>query len=364
MKTILVASYYFPPCNIISAQRAQSFADNFSRHGLYPIIVTRHWEGTENSTSGYESENLKPPVVTENEKYTLIQLPYPAQLKGRVSELLIRSRFGKLLLYATLYARGTINPKCNADKAFYPFVAEYLKKTPVDFILATVFPMNTIKLASRLSKQFGPKLIVDFRDLWDNELLSETYRPRFSARIQNFFYEFYLRRWLENAELITMVSDPLGNHIQRIAPKTRTAVITNGFERHVFADARKNFALGKDKFRFSVIGTLEPKLDLTVMIKGLNLFLQGKDLDRIQLSFVGTAAFPEIKSMLENALPSRCTRITERIPREKAIRAMVESHVLFHAGWRGFRGMASGKIYEYLGAGRNILIAPNDHDVM
>src|SRR5688500_10355854 len=79
VKKILIVSYYFPPCNIVSAQRAHSFAENFRRHGLHPIIVTRHWTGDENSTAGYESGNLTPPAITEFENYTLIQLPYAAQ---------------------------------------------------------------------------------------------------------------------------------------------------------------------------------------------------------------------------------------------------------------------------------------------
>ena len=68
--------------------------------------------------------------------------------------------------------------------------------------------------------------------------------------------------------------------------------------------------------------------------------------------------------LIENNLPAEITKVTDRVPRYQAIRKTLESHVLFHGGWRGFRGMASGKIYEYLGAGRNILIAPNDYDVI
>ena len=33
-------------------------------------------------------------------------------------------------------------------------------------------------------------------------------------------------------------------------------------------------------------------------------------------------------------------------------------------GWKGWKGIYSGKIFEYLGAKKNILIAPNDGDVL
>ena len=152
MKRILIASYYFPPCNVVAAQRVQSFADNFKKHGLYPIIVKRHWNGDENSTEGYESKNLKPPIITETGNYTLIQLPYRAQLNRIYHRPFLASRTSKMLLYSLLYSAGTINPKCNAYDCFYDHLKSYLSENPVDFILATVFPMNTFNLGQKLTQ--------------------------------------------------------------------------------------------------------------------------------------------------------------------------------------------------------------------
>lgn len=362
VKKILVISYYFPPCNIISAQRARSFAENFKQHGLHPVIVTRHWKGDETSTAGYESENLSPPAITEFDDYTLIQLPYAAQLNGPLQRALEGNRAGKLFLYSLLYASGTINPKCNADAAFGDYLEGYLSKNPVDYILATAFPMNALKLGSRLAQKFNIPFIGDFRDLWDNALLSKSYSPTLPQRLQNAFYEFYLRKWLTSVKLVTAVSEPLFDEIGRIAPNVKKLLVTNGFEASLFEKARGQFEPSGDAFVFSVIGTLEPKLDLSVMIDGLKLFLVDKSQGEVRLNFIGVEAFPEVAARLKNDLPS--AKITGRIDRGEAIRMMTESHVLFHAGWRGYRGMASGKIYEYLGARRNMLIAPDDRDVM
>src|SRR5687768_6104456 len=104
MTTILIVSYFFPPCNIVAAQRIKSFADNFKKFGLYPVIVTRHWTGEENSTAGYESENLDPPTVTDFDTYTLIELPYAARLARFYHYPFLTFRPGNLLLYTFLYA--------------------------------------------------------------------------------------------------------------------------------------------------------------------------------------------------------------------------------------------------------------------
>ena len=364
MKKILIASYFFPPCNIVASQRAASFADNFHKFGLHPIVVTRHWTGEENSTAGYESENLLPPKISEKENYTLLELPFRAQLEKPHHRALMKTSAGKNLLYASLYARGTINPKCNAFDCFHDFLDDFLRANPVDFVFATGFPMNTIKLGSRLAAKFKAPFIADFRDLWDNNLLAADYKPPVNAWIQNVFYEFHLRKWLKTARLITSVTEPLVEKIARLAPHAETLVVRNGFERDLFAEKRENFKPPKNKFVFSVIGTLKPNQDLSVMLDGLRMFIEDKNLNEIELNFVGIEEFPEVRRLIENVLPRECTRVSPRIGRSKAIEKMCRSHVLFYAGWRGFRGIASGKIYEYLGATRNILIAPSDEDVL
>lgn len=363
MKKILIVTYYFPPCNVVSANRLQSFADNFARYGLYPIVATRHWTGDEIDTEGYESGNLTPPEITENESFTVIRLPFQRQLDTPLHRLLTRAKWAKLALYAALYALGNINPKCNAYAEFYAPLDEYLNKSRVDYVMATGFPMNTIRLGHELAKKHGTKFIADFRDLWDNRLLDDNFNPGMTDRLQLFFYEFYIRRWLSNASLVTSVTQPLVDELTRLSD-ARTEIVPNGFEAVLFHALRAKYQPPREKFSFSVIGTLKPGQDLPLMLEGLELFLKGKDLHQIDLSFIGVNEFPEVRRLIADRLPRECTTTTERIPRERALAKMLRSHVLYYAGWRGSRGVASAKIYEYLGAHRNILIAPSDHDVI
>ncbi len=83
MKKILIISYYFPPANYIAANRPKSFVENFKEHGLFPIIVTRHWDGDENGSEDLERINTSPIEITENELYTSIKLPYFDSRLGR-----------------------------------------------------------------------------------------------------------------------------------------------------------------------------------------------------------------------------------------------------------------------------------------
>ncbi|MEP7214520.1 MAG: hypothetical protein ABI791_15700 [Acidobacteriota bacterium] len=363
MKRVLIITYCYPPANAISAYRPKSFADNFPENGLYPVIVTRHWDGTEKTWLDYEKPDLTPPKVTQNDKFTLIQLPYEAREYRRFKRIRHISvlRKGFAFLYSLL---GRFQIHNNAIESYETFLFEYLRENPVDYIFATCDPINIALLGDRLSKKFNIPLVIDFRDLWNNKLLSSDYRPSLNERFINFCYESYLARWLQRASFVTAVTEPINEEVRRISPKTRTLMVTNGFETDVFRDFTSVNENRNQKFTFSIIGTLFPEHDLSTLILGMTQFLSDKDLSTVQLNLIGTAGIPEIRDMFLEAFPVECTRLTERIPRGEALEIMKHSDVLFHAGWRNYRGIASGKVFEYLGAHRNILIAPGDKDIM
>lgn len=364
MKNVLIVSYFYPPCNIVASERPKSFAENFKPHDLNTTVVTRHWDGDESGKAAdFERINTTPPKITEHESYTLIQLPYFA--KGRaLYRAFERNRSLSRFISLIYTVFGNFSSQMNAEKAFYDYLRNYLKENKVDYLIVSSSPLNIVKLGHSLAEKFDFSLIVDFRDLWDNGLLAANYRPSLETKVKNFLYEFHLKRWLKNAALITSVSEPLLEQIRRISPNAETMVVMNGFEQKFTRAFCKSSGKTNPKFTFSVIGTLYPQQDLSVLIEGLNLFLKDKNLEEIQLNFIGTAAFPEVKALLKNNLPEECTLITSRIPREQAMQKTIESHVLFQGGWKGFRGIAASKIFEYLAAEKNILIAPSDNDIM
>lgn len=360
MKKILIAAYYFPPCNSMSSNRLQSFAQNFHQFGLLPTIVTRHWD--ENS-SDYTKINKNKVTIEDKIDYTVVRLPFYGKYKRYFSLDNKFSGLNKLLLFFSA-ALSIFEPGVHSYKEFYKFTDELLKKETFDYLLISSHPLFLIKLGSRLSKKHKIPLIVDIRDLWDNRLLNDKFKYDTKSKFYFSIYESKIKRWLKQAKLITSVSEPLLEVIKRLKPDGNFLEVKNGFEQDVFTEAAARFLPPKDKFVFSLVGTLYVIQDLSILLEGLREFLSDKNLLEIELNFIGTGNVPEVSEILEQNLPSQCTRITRRIPGQEAVRKMCESHVLFYAGWKGFRGMASGKIYEYLASQRNILIAPNDEDII
>lgn len=362
MKKVLILPYFYPPFNHISSQRPKSFAENFSKQGLYPIVATRHYDdGGEVYEDSYKA-NTKKAEISENQTHTEIRLPYFAN-RHRSLQTVKNLPYAERALLAAYAAAGELHVKTGMDECAYDYLKNYLKDNKVDYILATSPPLNSIKLGYKLSKKFNTPLVVDFRDLWDNNLLNNNYRPGAGKYIQNTLETTYIKKWLERAVLVTAVSEPILEVIKKLNPKVETLFVTNGFEERLFAEfpvsEKKN-----SKFTFSVIGTIYPQQDLSVLFEGMNLFLDGKNLNEIQLNFVGTAYNPEVGQKITDNLPKQCTSVTNRVPRRESLQKLLESDVLFHAGWRGFRGIASGKIFEYLGSKKKILIAPGDNDIM
>ena len=50
-----------------------------------------------------------------------------------------------------------------------------------------------------------------------------------------------------------------------------------------------------------------------------------------------------------------------RIPKDKIFKIEKQSHLLLHVAWKGHSGIIASKIYEYIGSGTKIIIAPGDN---
>lgn len=357
MKKVLVISYYFPPANHIATQRAASFARYFPEMGIRPFFATRHWKGDEKGWDDYFKENDSPVEKTVGENYETIRLPFTVGKGYRISKNLGALPHRAYLL--SMSAIGKVQPELDIEKDFYTYLRDYTAENRFDYILATFQPAGAIKMAYRLSREFGIPYIVDFRDIWNRAVfLSDRSKIKKGQLFLSYFQEFYLRRWLERASLISAVNKQIIERLQKILPGYENfTVATNGFEASLFE--AEDVGLN-EQFTFAVIGTLYAEQDLSLMIDGLKLFLKDKNPDDFRLDFIGVSGKKEVEDLLRKELPETGLTITPRIPHEEAIRKMKGAHVLFYAGWKGYKGITPGKIFDYLGARRNILIAPGD----
>ena len=349
MKRILLISYYFPPCVGIAPNRPEAFANDFSK--FYDVkVITRHWLGNEKTWDDYLKSNpTKEERVWQNEHLEIIRVPY----QSKIQKPNPFKTFFRLL-------RGKLDPEIDATQLFST-ACEVVQSWKPDLVLVSTPPVNLVQLAYRLHKKFGTPYIVDFRDFENDTLLNKNKKISFRNNPVFYFREFHVIRWLKKSSAVSTINTELQNYFSEKTNK-ETALIFNGFENALFREFVPLSEFKSNRFIISIVGTIYPGQELDLFLEAFRQILS--DRAEILFKFIGTDAIPEIGSRVRASIPAENLVITGKIPRKDALKHLEESHLVWHPEWKGYVGMYSGKIFEYLGAKRLILIAPSVGDVI
>ena len=361
MKKVLVLTYYMPPCNGAPSWRPYSWAQNFHLHGWFPVVVTRHWQGDESSWEDFLRDNHRPIRHERNSQFEQYSLPTK---RFRLNDILDSKGLHKRLLanlyYFVLGLAGRFNSEIDADLTFRKFVMELLDKDKFDAILVTSPPSVIMRLIPDIRRKTDAVIVADIRDLWNNMLLRENYAPSFKQKIWDFLYSSYYKRWLKKVDAITVIVDQFVPVISKLSPAP-VHVIYNGYESYLFESVNRD---RKDKFYFSVVGNVYPEQDLSVMLKGLSVFLADKSPEEINVRFIGVDALGDIGAGVRKEVPAEFLTITGRVSKEMAVYETANATVLSYPGWKGVKGIISTKMFDYIASGNRILIAPGDGDII
>jgi hypothetical protein len=366
MKRVLIISYLFPPnTTIVSSLRPYSWFKEFDKYNIEPVAVTRHWSsGPTINTNELIKENLSPAKTEMLDGHVVHYLPYKKSFGHKAVEYCEHSKWLKpfgLLLNLSLLLRGKFCNEPDINYAFKKHVLALLKKEKFDAVILTALPVSAITLAYHIKKRTNLPVIVDFRDYWNNNLLNEEYKFSFRAKFYFYIQEIYIKKWLKHIDTVISVSQPILDKLEKFT-KAEKQVIYNGFEKDLF----KNIPVEpvRNVFRITILGAIYHTQDISFMLTGFKEFLAGKDSEKIQICFIGLKYFKDVSDQVEKKLPAASILVTQRIRREEGLAYALNADVLYYPGWPGYKGIYSGKIFEYLGAKRNILIAPGDKDVL
>jgi hypothetical protein len=362
LKNLLLITNFYPPVNNIASLRPVSWA-KFLKDDYNITILTRHFTGQEKTFA----DTLKPVLMdttdTMENGVRVVRVPY----NNTFYNWLVKSWMNKFaptrgLIYFLniLIGRLLIQQRNNAN--YYKGLQPLLQKEKFDMILCTVSPMPLIELCCKVHKQYNIPFIIDIRDWFFFDEIKKDYKPSAKSSIALDIQKYYIHKRLKHAAGITAVNSYILEKLQHL--HIPGAIIHNGFDDTADAVATAASA-NKEKFNFTVLGTLYPEQDIRFMVKGINLFLKQFELPPQALfNFIGTDNIENVSNIIKVGIPQPFLNITSRVPREQAMAYVANTDVLFHIGWLGYSGIYSGKIFEYLGMRKNILIAPNDKDVL
>ncbi|MDN5205655.1 glycosyltransferase [Fulvivirgaceae bacterium BMA10] len=368
MKKVLILSVHFPPDNIIAARRAEAYANYLHRHGIAPTIVTHRWErtGERLDENGWVvHEHGEKSLIEEMDNYTVIRVPRKETRKGQLMRQRASNKWTNRFQIFRNWFNGDLDAISSAIDSYTninEFLFEYLKTHKYDLLIGIFSPHHHIRSCYDLNRRFGIPYMIDFRDLWTNEVLQRTYTPRVTQKIRDYFIKKHWRKWLSNAIRFTAVSGPIRDIIDEFV-QPKGAIVTNGYESDLFNNVTKR---KNESFTIAHIGTLYDGQRLDLIFEALSTLKQNKRIGSFCLHFVGVkkSMKKRINDTAEKYKLTDSIVMTERVPREKAIEIMVSSNILFYPAWENERGIYSGKIFEYLGSKTPVLVTPSDQDVV
>ncbi len=348
--------------DVISSYRAKGYVDHFKKHGFDPTLVTHHWQ---NDLSKLDIS------FDKSESGTVIRIPLK---KTKFSNFVAKIETIKYISRLSIFIRwifGLLDSDSRCWDSYWSmkqFTFKYLEMEKFDIVMGIFSPHYHLKLCYEINRRFGIPYFIDFRDLWDNRVIHRDYLPTITEKIQDFIIKYHWKRWLVKSIFFSVTSKEWAFKIKEIL-EIDGIVILNGYEEW---DVSKN----KNSGIFTILhgGNLYTHQKLDIFLNGCKMFIEKCQPSRFVVKFIG-ARTRDSKDRLSSYLsnphglirqylePKYCI-ISGRIPKKKLMEEMALSSLLLFPSFPNSPGTYAGKIFDYLGSYKNILVVPDDNNVI
>jgi len=365
-KKALIITYYWPPSGGSGVQRWLKFTKYLRDFNWEPVIYT-----PENPEIPVEDSSLLtdiPEGITVLKKRIWEPYSFYKQFLGQKGEdkiqtgFLTEKRKPKRKEKISVWIRGNLFIPDARKFWIAPsvkYLITYLKKNPVDIIISTGPPHSMHLIAKGLKKKLNIPWLADFRDPWTNI---------------DFYEDLKLTRWadkkhkkqeqsvIKEADSLIVVGSTLKNEYQNLGAKN-VSVITNGYDQADYMDS--DVCLDK-KFSIMHAGTItysrNPKEFWLVLSE---LVTEHQDFaEDLEIKLIGKIDMSVNENIARLGLEKFVVK-TNYLSHKEATREQKKSHVLFLPinNTHNAKGIITGKLFEYLAAGRPVLaIGPVDGD--
>lgn len=348
-----------------ASQRIEGWVKYLSLFGYYPIVITRNWDITINSPEDASITTGVGVIQEKNQNYEVHYVPYKA---SRRDDIFVKNKDKKYIqkLSKILTVRDLLFEGINNKAIPYANIYEYSRKIinenqDINFAIISAKPFNQFKFGYLLNKEFGLKWIADYRDDWNtSELESKTTGlMKYISKIQS----KNEKKWVGSSECITSISKIYKDRISQFVKK-KGFVILNGFD-----GVEDTEIIKKDNKRFCITynGSLYPTQSIEPILNAVKKIIQNEEFQiEVHLNFPGLG-FDKIQEKRVRDLMKgfeQFVHITNRIPKNEVVHIQKNSDLLLMVAHGMVKGVPSSKLYEYIGIKKQILLFPNDHDII
>lgn len=367
---ILILAWYFPPANTIAAVRLSKMASHLIAQGHDVRVVTARDVRAPQGLAG----DIDPARVTattwldvkgiSGRALAAVKAYLPGRMRQRATaspdnpptgpdggytetDRSLRRHLRELVFFPD-FAMGWIPRALAAGRGL-------AANWSPDLVYASGPPFSTLVIGWRLAQHLRVPLISEFRDRWSDD----PYYPPSRLRAS-------LDRWLEtrivraSSGLVT-VSEPWAAQYRARFNKP-VHVLYNGYDPASVDPARTDPVAG-GPLRLVYTGQIYPgRRDPSLLFAGLARLRDARE--DVRVAFYGTAP-AHVWPLADRYGVRDCVEVHPPVLQPEAVRRQLEADVLLLMQWQDPReqGNVPGKLFEYLGARRPILLIGLDGGV-
>lgn len=366
MNRVLIVSYRFPPQPYIGSLRLGKLAKYLPEYGWEPVVLTVDPE----RKYGNKSLSLEMPcgrVIRTidfdmtNELKKMVHIDPNASifnLEGKLSQKKITKsqRMKNKAIESVMWFVSQFISFPDAQIGWYFIVKKYftniLKKCEVDILFTSSSPSTSHLIGRYLKGELNVPWVADFRDLWTQNHISRRIYPlwKIEQKVE--------KDVLKICDALTTVSKPLAEQLLSFHGKP-VAVVTNGFDKDDYDRISSTKIKENGKVKIVYTGKIYPnKQDPSLLFRAVKDLLNEGFIRRgeVEIDFYGKDV-SWAKSISYNMDMEGIINFYGLVPYSESIQKQMESDILLLLEWTDnqTKGVYTGKLFEYLGAGKPIL---------
>jgi len=335
MKKVLMLAYYFAPRNHIASIRAGCFAKFLPENGWLPTVVCDYW--------GPEKTDYNPDIIGKLSEQIEVHQVKAKRPSGLCAHIISR-KLGPYLWPAKSPAEWY--------QLALQKTKELLNREQFDAIWATSDPLVPLAVGCEVSRVTGIPLIADIRDSYNAQPFGPWYRRPINKRAEHLL--------CARASKVVTVSRGLAEKLQSLL-KAKVEVIENGYDPEMITTISSSNKA--DTFTLLYTGTILPDQQvLRPLFDALSICVDENSIpsNEVVVKFVGSRIEDVRRGIPENCI-NRFVELADRTSHNEVLKMQRAAAALVSFTHPKTAGTLTGKIFDYLAAGRPIIAIPEDH---
>ncbi|MCP4230732.1 MAG: glycosyltransferase family 4 protein [bacterium] len=340
---VLFINYHFPPHGGGGVLRAVKLCKYLPEFGITPVVLCaddKHYHTRDETLLDDIAESV------EVNRVKFYQAPRPTSAMRRLAA----NKKGKLPFISRIRRFFTFpDPSRGYRRVAFKKCDELLAKGSFSAILSTYPPPSTHVVAYKLAEKWKLPLVLDYRDAW---YFDPIFTPP-TALHRHLIYRLE-KKLLKRADAVITVGDTLAADFKEYYPfLEEVGVVTNGYDEDDFTGVSP---ASRGKFTITYTGWLYSGRLPGTFLSGLGRCFRNGVIAKREIEFriIGNTD-ENVKAYIRNSgVP---TKIIGKVNHRTAITEMLsaDANLLIIDDGPGAEAILTGKVFEYLRAGRPII---------